>query len=137
MAASSLCSSFTSTTSHSQHHLHHRKTLNLPASSFLSREFHLNSASVSKTRRSRSRRSATVASLGGLLGGIFKGNDTGEATRKQYAATVNLINGLEAKISKLSDSELRDKTFELRERAQKGESLDSLLPVSIIFDSFY
>lgn len=69
-----------------------------------------------------------VASLGGLLGGIFKGNDTGEATRKQYAATVNVINGLEAKISKLSDSELRDKTFELRERAQKGESLDSLLP---------
>lgn len=63
-----------------------------------------------------------------MLGGIFKGNDTGEATRKQYAATVNVINGLEAKISKLSDSELRDKTFELRERAQKGESLDSLLP---------
>lgn len=130
MAASSLCSSFTSTTSHSQHRLHHRKTLNLPGSSFLSREFHLNSASVSKTRRSRSRRSGSVAvaSLGGLLGGIFKGNDTGEATRKQYAATVNVINGLEANISKLSDSELRDKTFELRERAQKRESLDSLLP---------
>jgi preprotein translocase subunit SecA len=67
-----------------------------------------------------------------LLGGIFKGNDTGEATRKQYASTVNTINGFEPKISALSDSELRDKTFALRERAQKGESLDSLLPVSLI-----
>lgn len=74
----------------------------------------------------------TVASLGGLLGGIFKGTDTGEAARKQYAATVNLINGLESKISALSDSELRDITFALRERAQRGETSDSLLPVSSI-----
>lgn len=69
-----------------------------------------------------------VASLGGLLGGIFKGADTGESTRQQYAATVNIINGLEAKMSALSDSELREKTFLLRERAQQGETLDSLLP---------
>lgn len=129
MASSSLCSSFTSTAWNPQNRLHH-KTLILPASSFICREFRLHSPSVSKTRRSRSRRTSAVASLGGFLGGIFKGNDTGEATRKQYAATVNIINGLEPQISSLSDSELRDKTFALRERAQQGESLDSLLPVS-------
>lgn len=71
-----------------------------------------------------------MASLGGLLGGIFKGNDTGESTRQQYASVVGVINGLEAEMSTLSDSELRDKTSFLRERAQQGESLDSILPVS-------
>lgn len=131
MAASSLCSSFTSTTWNPQELHHHRKTLTLAGSSFLRGEFQLHSASVSKTHRSRRRRSSAVASIGGLLGGIFKGNDTGEATRKQYAATVNLINKLEPEISALSDSELRDKTFALRERAQRGETLDSLLPVSL------
>ncbi|XP_057422764.1 protein translocase subunit SecA, chloroplastic [Lotus japonicus] len=125
MAASSLSSSFTSTTFNPHTHPRH-KTLTLPASSFLRRS--LPPPSVSKSRRSRRRRSGAVASLGGLLGGIFKGNDTGEATRQQYAATVNLINRLEPEISALSDSELRDKTFALRERAQRGEALDSLLP---------
>lgn len=70
-----------------------------------------------------------MASLGDLLGGIFKGNDTGESTRQQYASTVGVINGLEAEMSALSDSELREKTLVLKERAQRGESLDSLLPV--------
>ncbi|PIA60684.1 hypothetical protein AQUCO_00300298v1 [Aquilegia coerulea] len=69
-----------------------------------------------------------VASLGGLLGGIFKGTDTGEATRQKYAATVSLINGLEAEMSQLLDSELRERTSILKERAQQGDSLDSLLP---------
>lgn len=66
--------------------------------------------------------------LGGLLGGIFKGTDTGESTRQQYAATVNTINSLEAQFSSLSDSDLRDKTSMLKERVQQGESLDSVLP---------
>ncbi|KAJ6873201.1 hypothetical protein NC651_032156 [Populus alba x Populus x berolinensis] len=79
---------------------------------------------VSNTRR----KMCAVASLGGLLGGIFKGTDTGESTRKQYAPTVSLINQLEAEMSALSDSQLRDKTAALKERAQLGESLDSLLP---------
>ncbi|PRQ45036.1 putative protein translocase subunit SecA, P-loop containing nucleoside triphosphate hydrolase [Rosa chinensis] len=76
----------------------------------------------------RRRRVQAVASLGGLLGGIFKGTDTGESTRQQYAQTVSLINGLEAQMSKLSDSELREKTLQFQQRAKQGESLDSLLP---------
>lgn len=76
-----------------------------------------------------------AAALGGLLGGFFKGTDTGEGTRQQYAGTVDLINGLEPEMSRLSDSELRERTSVLKERARKGESLDSLLPVS--FNGFY
>lgn len=79
---------------------------------------------------SRSRRMRVRASLGlgGLLGGIFKGTDTGESTRQQYAGTVNTINNLEAQFSALSDSDLRDKTCTLKERVQQGQSLDSILP---------
>lgn len=71
-----------------------------------------------------------VASLGGLLGGIFKSSDSGESTRQTYAATVSLINGMESMMSSLSDSQLREKTAALQERARRGDSLDSLLPVS-------
>ncbi|KAI3841068.1 hypothetical protein MKX03_001262 [Papaver bracteatum] len=70
----------------------------------------------------------TMASLSGLFSGIFKGTDTGENTRKQYASTVSLINGLESEISQLTDLELRERTSSLKERAQRGQSLDSLLP---------
>lgn len=73
------------------------------------------------------------ASLGGLLGGIFKGNDTGESTRQQYAGTVTAINRFEPEMAALSDAELREKTFALKERSSQGESLDSLLPVCIFF----
>ncbi|KAK8554617.1 hypothetical protein V6N13_093596 [Hibiscus sabdariffa] len=76
----------------------------------------------------RRRRMGVSASLGGLLGGIFKGDDTGESTRQQYAGTVTAINRLEPTMAALSDSELREKTFALKERASQGESLDSLLP---------
>lgn len=68
------------------------------------------------------------ASLGGLLGGIFKSSDSGESTRQMYAATVTLINGMESMVSSLSDSQLREKTAALQERARRGDSLDSLLP---------
>ncbi|KAH9787034.1 protein translocase subunit SECA1 [Citrus sinensis] len=80
------------------------------------------------SRRSRRMRVRASLGLGGLLGGIFKGTDTGESTRQQYAATVNTINSLEAQFSSLSDSDLRDKTSMLKERVQQGESLDSVLP---------
>jgi preprotein translocase subunit SecA len=68
------------------------------------------------------------ASLGGLLSGIFKGSDNGESTRQQYASIVASVNRLETEISALSDSELRERTDALKQRAQKGESMDSLLP---------
>lgn len=69
-----------------------------------------------------------MASLGGLLGGIFKSSDSGESTRQMYAPTVALINGMESQLSSLSDSQLREKTATLQERARRGDSLDSLLP---------
>ncbi len=47
---------------------------------------------------------------------------------KQYRATVQTINKLEANMAKLSDDELREKTTQLQQRAQQGESLDALLP---------
>ncbi|WOL15792.1 protein translocase subunit SECA1, chloroplastic [Canna indica] len=77
-------------------------------------------------RRRRPR--APAASLGGLLGGIFKGTDTGEGTRQRFSDTVAVINRLEPEMSRLSDSELRDRTSVLKERAGNGEPLDSLLP---------
>jgi preprotein translocase subunit SecA len=47
---------------------------------------------------------------------------------KQYAKTVQQINALEPSIQKLSDAQLRARTDEFRERVQKGESLDAILP---------
>jgi preprotein translocase subunit SecA len=47
---------------------------------------------------------------------------------KQYRATVQTINKLEADIARLSDEELRQKTESFRQRFAQGESLDALLP---------
>ena len=47
---------------------------------------------------------------------------------KQYRATVQTINKLEADIAKLSDDELRQQTGSFRQRFAQGESLDSLMP---------
>ncbi|XP_022757715.1 protein translocase subunit SECA1, chloroplastic [Durio zibethinus] len=85
-------------------------------------------AKITRFGSRRRRRMGVTASLGGLLGGIFKGNDTGESTRQQYAGIVTSINKLESEMAALSDAELREKTFALKERASQGESLDSLLP---------
>ncbi|KAK1558261.1 hypothetical protein Q3G72_000482 [Acer saccharum] len=90
--------------------------------------FSFSGSKTSKKTSNRTGRMRVTASLGGLLGGIFKGTDTGESTRQQYAATVDNINRLEAETSSLTDSQLREKTSLLKERAQQGESLDSLLP---------
>lgn len=102
------------------------------------RSFHVGSSSLlpdvdlragtSKLGSGRRRPMRTMASLGSLLSGIFKGPDTGESTRQQCSETISIINGLEAEMSALSDTELRDKTTDLQERAKQGESLDSLLP---------
>ncbi|MDD4963300.1 MAG: preprotein translocase subunit SecA [Gallionella sp.] len=47
---------------------------------------------------------------------------------KQYRATVQIINKLEADMGKLNDDQLREKTAQLQQRATQGESLDALLP---------
>lgn len=47
---------------------------------------------------------------------------------KQYRKLVTQINGLEPKISALSDAELAAKTDEFRSRYAQGTSLDDLLP---------
>ncbi|KAL0712237.1 hypothetical protein Bca4012_019215 [Brassica carinata] len=87
------------------------------------------SSSSNSSSSLRRRRSTSVkASLGGLLSGIFKGSDNGESTRQQYASIVASVNRLETEISSLSDSDLRGRTDALKQRAQQGESMDSLLP---------
>ncbi|XP_008227778.1 PREDICTED: protein translocase subunit SecA, chloroplastic [Prunus mume] len=120
VSLSPLCSSKLS------HTLLDLKKSQLGTFSFGGKTFQMPKTSRMASRRRR--RMQAVASLGGLLGGIFKGTDTGESTRQQYASTVSVINGLEAQMSALSDSELREKTRLFQERAKQGESLDSLLP---------
>ncbi|WP_213974796.1 preprotein translocase subunit SecA [Tepidanaerobacter acetatoxydans] len=47
---------------------------------------------------------------------------------KKLQKTVDVINALEPSIEKLSDSELRSKTDEFKERLSDGETLDDILP---------
>jgi preprotein translocase subunit SecA len=47
---------------------------------------------------------------------------------KQYRATAQSVNKLEAEIAKLSDEALRQKTESFKQRFAQGESLDALLP---------
>ncbi len=58
--------------------------------------------------------------------GLFKSYSQKEV--KRIMPLVQKINGLEDSIQKLSDTELRDKTAEFKERLEKGETLDDLLP---------
>ncbi len=61
-----------------------------------------------------------------LFGKIF-GDETSKAL-KESEPIVSQINALESAISGLSDDELKAKTTEFKERIQKGETLDSILP---------
>ena len=58
--------------------------------------------------------------------GLFKSYSEKEV--KRVMPLVEKINGLEDEFSKLSDSELRGKTDEFKNRLQNGETLDDLLP---------
>ena len=58
--------------------------------------------------------------------GLFK--TYSEKELKRIMPLVTKINGLEEEISKLSDSELRNKTEEFKNRYANGETLDDLLP---------
>ncbi|CAG7633848.1 Protein translocase subunit SecA [Paenibacillus solanacearum] len=62
----------------------------------------------------------------GLVKKIF--GDSNERELKRMWKAVEYINSLEPSIEVLSDDELRNKTVEFRERLEKGEDLDDLLP---------
>ena len=73
-----------------------------------------------------------TASLGGFFGGLFKGADTGEGARQQYAPLVARVNAMEVEMQASSDDGLRNRTVELQKRSRGGESLESLLPVCFL-----
>jgi preprotein translocase subunit SecA len=62
----------------------------------------------------------------GLVKKIF--GDTNEREIKRMLRTVEKINSLEESIAALSDDQLRGKTAEFKDRLEKGETLDDLLP---------
>jgi preprotein translocase subunit SecA len=62
----------------------------------------------------------------GLVKKIF--GDANEREVKRMMKTVEVINGLEPDMEKLSDDELRAKTEEFKARLEQGEELDALLP---------
>jgi len=64
--------------------------------------------------------------IGKLIKAVFGSKNERELKRMNKA--VLLINALEPDMQKLSDEQLKGKTAELRERYQKGETLDQLLP---------
>ena len=51
---------------------------------------------------------------------------------KRIYPIVDHIDALEPEMQKLSDEELKEKTKEFKERLAKGETLDDLLPLSLI-----
>ncbi len=62
----------------------------------------------------------------GFLKKIFGSHN--ERMLKLLVPIVDEINGLEPNIKKLSDDELRGKTAEFKQRLERGEELDDLLP---------
>ncbi|MFL6664573.1 MAG: hypothetical protein ACJ8G7_20550, partial [Rhizobacter sp.] len=61
-----------------------------------------------------------------LLTSIFGSRN--DRLLKQYRHVVQKVNALEASFEQLSDTELRAKTIEFRNRVAGGETLDALLP---------
>ena len=53
-----------------------------------------------------------------------------DAQIKKLQKTVDEINALEPEIKKLTDEQMQQRIGELRQRAQGGESLDALLPMT-------
>jgi len=54
--------------------------------------------------------------------------DPNKKTLKEFAPFVEQINALEPSFKELSDNDLRRKTTEFKDRLQKGETLDDILP---------
>jgi preprotein translocase subunit SecA len=65
-----------------------------------------------------------------MFGAIIKKivGSKNERELKRLWPVVERIGALEPEMTKLSDDQLRDKTFQFKERYAKGESLDALLP---------
>jgi preprotein translocase subunit SecA len=61
----------------------------------------------------------------GFLKGIL---DVNAKEIKRYSKTVEKINGLEPRFAAMSDSMLKERTSDYKNRCQRGESLDALLP---------
>ncbi|AYC28928.1 accessory Sec system translocase SecA2 [Paenisporosarcina cavernae] len=60
---------------------------------------------------------------------LFKrSNQTSERELKKYRKVVSHINELESTFASLSDEELKDMTFIFRDRLEKGEKLEALIP---------
>ncbi|SMF02605.1 protein translocase subunit secA [Alteromonadaceae bacterium Bs31] len=64
--------------------------------------------------------------LGKIVRAVFGSKNDREL--KKMGKTVKKINALEAQMEALSDDQLKGKTVEFRERYDKGETLDQLLP---------
>lgn len=64
--------------------------------------------------------------IGKLIKAVFGSKN--ERELKRMNKVVQRINALEPEMQKLSDEQLKAKTVEFRERYQKGETLDQLLP---------
>ena len=62
----------------------------------------------------------------GIFNKIFKSYSEKEV--KRVMPIVERINSLEENISKLTDSDLKYKNQEFKDRVSKGETLDSILP---------
>ena len=54
--------------------------------------------------------------------------DPNKKALKKYEPIVALVNAFELAISALSDEQLKAKTIELKNRLEKGETLDAILP---------
>lgn len=63
-----------------------------------------------------------------MLKWLEKLTDSNEKEVKRLRPIVGKINSLEPQFQKFSDSELKAKTTEFKERLEKGETLDDLLP---------
>jgi preprotein translocase subunit SecA len=66
-----------------------------------------------------------VRMFGDLLKKIFGTRNDREV--KRIKKLVTMINSMEPEIEKLSDEELKGKTYEFRQRLEKGETLDDIL----------
>ena len=78
-----------------------------------------------------------MALMAGLLKKIF--GDSNEAELKRIGKIADQIDSFEEAHRKLTDEQLRAKTQEFRERLQKGETLDDILPeaYSVVREATY